>query len=110
MSIYAEPRTVTKLADCLFYHSMDISGYGSVDGAWDLRGTVDEYLGGIGLEGKKVLEIGKASRFLTFHMEQLGATVIAHDLSSQDDWDAVPYARRKEPTANPIRAGTGKSG
>ena len=98
MSIYAEPRTVTKLADCLFYHSMDIPGYGSVDGAWDLRGTVDEYLGGIDLEGKEVLEIGKASGFLTFHMEQRGATVIAHDLSSQDDWDAVPYARRKEPT------------
>ena len=58
MSIYTEPRTVTKLADCLFYHSMDIPGYGSVDGAWDLRGTVDEYLGGIDLEGKEVLEIG----------------------------------------------------
>lgn len=87
-----------KLADCLFYHWMDIPGYGSVEGAWDLRDSVDAYLGGIDLAGKRVLEIGKASGYLTFHMEGRGARVIAHDLSSQDDWDAVPYARRKAPT------------
>ncbi|MDP6540303.1 MAG: hypothetical protein QF903_11115 [Planctomycetota bacterium] len=98
MSIYEQPRTVTKVDDCLFYHSMDIPGYGNVEGAWDLRKTVDAYLGGVDVAGKRVLEIGKASGFLTFHMEGRGGTVIAHDLSSTDDWDAVPYARRKAPT------------
>ncbi len=98
MSIYAQPQTVTKLADCLFYHAMDIPGFGSVEGAWDLRETVDAYLGDVDVAGKRVLEIGKASGFLTFHMEGLGATVVAHDLSSTDDWDAVPYARPKAPT------------
>ncbi|MBV9971725.1 MAG: hypothetical protein JO135_00155, partial [Candidatus Eremiobacteraeota bacterium] len=34
---YAEPRTVTNLSDCYFYHTMEIPGYGLVEGQWDLR-------------------------------------------------------------------------
>lgn len=81
----------------MFYHSMDIPGLGFVEGSWDLRDTAKSYLGGVELAGKTVLEIGKASGFLTFYMEGQGATVIAHDLSSHDDWDAVPYARSRNP-------------
>ncbi len=88
---YAPSRTVTALDDCHFYHSMDIPGYGSVEGQWDLRDGVDEYCGHVDFAGKRVLEIGTASGFLCFHMERNGADVVAYDLSENQSWDVVPY-------------------
>lgn len=93
MSVYAEPRTVTDLEDCYFYHSMEIPGYGLVEGPWDLRGGVDDYLGGVDLRDKRVLEVGTASGFLCFTMESRGADVVAYDLSDKQSWDVVPYAQ-----------------
>jgi hypothetical protein len=92
-SIYATPKLVTRLEECVFYHTMEIPGYGLVQGQWDLRETVDDYLGHVKFSAKRVLELGKASGFLTFHMERQGAEVIAYDLSEHDDWDVVPFAR-----------------
>jgi SAM-dependent methyltransferase len=91
-AIYAPPQTVTNLQDCLFYHTMDIPGYGLVQGDWDLRGHVDAYLGGVDLAGKRVLELGTASGFLCFEMERRGARVVAYDLSEHQQWDLVPFA------------------
>src|SRR5438046_10691371 len=91
-SIYAEPRTVTDLEDCYFYHSMEIPGYGLVEGPWDLRGGVDDYLGGVDLRDKRVLEIGTASGFLCFTMEGRGAEGVASDLSDDHSWDVGPCA------------------
>jgi len=92
-AIYATPKTVTELSQCAFYHTMQIPGYGLVDGQWDLREGAERYLGHVDFAGKRVLELGKASGFLTFHMEGQGAEVIAYDLSEHDDWDVVPMAR-----------------
>ena len=92
-SVYAEPRTVTDLEDCYFYHSMELPGYGLVEGPWDLRGGVDDYLGGVDLRDKRVLEVGTASGFLCFTMEGRGADVVAYDLSDKQSWDVVPYAQ-----------------
>ena len=92
-SVYAEPRTVTDLEECYFYHSMEIPGYGLVEGPWDLRGGVDDYLGNVDLNGKRVLEVGTASGFLCFTMEGRGADVVAYDLSDEQSWDVVPYAQ-----------------
>jgi hypothetical protein len=92
-SPYADPRTVTELEECYFYHSMEIPGYGLVEGPWDLRGGVDDYLGGVELRDKRVLEIGTASGFLCFTMEGRGAEVVAYDLSEHQPWDVVPYAQ-----------------
>ena len=33
---YADPRSVSRIEDCYFYHSMDIPGFGRVEGDWDL--------------------------------------------------------------------------
>ncbi len=88
---YAPPRTVTDLAECYFYHSMEIPGHGLVEGQWDLRDGVDEYCGGVDVAGKRVLEIGTASGFLCFHMERAGAEVVAYDLSENQPWDVVPF-------------------
>lgn len=90
--LYAGPRNITSLEECCFYHTMDIPGYGHVEGVCDLRHTIREYLGGANFNGKRALDVGKASGFLTFHMEGQGAEVVAYDLSENEDWDSVPYA------------------
>jgi hypothetical protein len=92
---YASPRVVTDLADCIFYHSMDLPGHGTVHGLVDLRGGVDEYLGGVDLHGKRVLEMGTADGFLCFEMERRGADVVAYDLSEAQHWDFVPASGRR---------------
>ncbi len=91
-TVYAEPRTVTDLKDCLFYHTVDLPGYGVVDGEWDLRQGVDDYLGHVSFTGKRVLELGTADGFLGFEMERRGGSVVSYDLSPQHSWDVVPYA------------------
>ncbi|MGD1146698.1 MAG: methyltransferase domain-containing protein [Thermoanaerobaculaceae bacterium] len=63
-----------------------------VVGSWDLRAGVREYLGGVELRGKRVLDVGTASGFLAFWMERAGAHVVAYDLSEGQDWDVVPFA------------------
>src|SRR6266545_6154702 len=87
---YAAPRTVTDLANCYFYHTMDVPGHGLVSGEWDLRAGVDAYLGGVDLHGRRVLEIGTASGFLCFAMERRGADVVAFDLAPEQTPDLVP--------------------
>ncbi len=92
-TIYAEPRVIDDISDCYFYHSMDLPGLGHFEGDWDLRRKESEYLGGIPLKGKLVLEIGPASGLLCFYMERQGAEVVAYDLSPSQDLDVVPYSR-----------------
>ena len=89
---YAEPIDVTEIAECYYYHTMDVPGHGVVTGEWDLRGGVDDYLGNENVSDKRVLEIGSASGFLCFEMERRGAEVVAYDLSPAQSWDVVPYA------------------
>ncbi|MGH8686288.1 MAG: class I SAM-dependent methyltransferase [Burkholderiales bacterium] len=90
--IFAQPRRVTDLRDCYFYHTMELPGHGLVQGQWDLRGRLEDYLGGVQLSGKRVLDLGTASGFLAFSMEQRGAEVVAYDLSEREAWDVVPFA------------------
>ena len=52
---FQEPRDVHGLEDCYFYHTLDLPGYGHVQGEWDLRGRFDDYIGGVDLRGKTVL-------------------------------------------------------
>jgi len=52
-------------------------------------------LGNIEFNGKSVLELGPASGYLTFYMEQKGADVTSIDLSIDDNqWDVVPNCMR----------------
>ncbi len=95
--VFAKPREVTALTDCHFYHAFEIPGYGLVPGDWDLRDGVDEYLGHIDVAGKRVFELGTADGFFTFEMERRGAEVVSYDLSPDDRWDVVPFARSPDP-------------
>ena len=90
--IYATPKTVVDINECYFYHTMDIPGYGHVEGEWDLRQREQEYLGGVDVKGKRVLEVGTASGFLCFYMESQGAEVVAYDLSENQSWDIIPFS------------------
>lgn len=91
-SVYVEPRLVTSLDDCLFYHTMDIPGYGTMRGQWDLRAGLEEYLGKFNFTGNRVLDVGTASGLLSFYTERKGADVVSFDLSDKYEWDIVPFA------------------
>ncbi len=90
-SLFAEPKLVTDIKECYFYHTIDLPDYGTINGSWDLRGKNAEYFGGVDFKDKKVLEIGTANGALCFEMEKAGASVIAYDLSKDDSWDVVPH-------------------
>jgi SAM-dependent methyltransferase len=95
-NIFAMPRKVEDVADCYFYHTMELPGLGVIEGHdWDLRGRVDEYLGNLNFAGQRVLEIGPASGFLTFEMEKRGADVISVEVTDEHGWDFVPYPNPK---------------
>jgi O-methyltransferase len=91
-NIFADPLKVQDVADCYFYHTMELPGHGVIEGRdWDLRGRVDEYLGKVDFAGQRVLEIGPASGFLTFEMEKRGADVVSVEVTDDHGWDFVPY-------------------
>ena len=77
--LFARPRHVENPSQCLFYHTMDLPGLGLVEGQWDLRGRVDDYIGGVFVAGKRVLDVGAASGFLSFELERRGAEVVSFD-------------------------------
>jgi SAM-dependent methyltransferase len=95
-NLFATPLKVEDLADCYFYHTMELPGYGVIEGRdWDLRAGVDEYLGKVAFSAQRVLEIGPASGFLTFEMEKRGADVISVEVTPEHSWDFVPYPTAK---------------
>src|SRR5258708_29355493 len=83
---------VPALSECRFYHAMDLPGFGSIEGDWDLRGRFDEYIGGIDLRGQTVLDVGTASGFLSFEAERRGATVFSFDADGPERIQVVPPA------------------
>ena len=88
--LYAAARNVTSIDECRFYHVMDLPGFGQVGGEWDLRGRVTDYLGHVNVAGKRVLDVGTASGFLTFEMEKLGAEVVSFDADGPQRYFFVP--------------------
>lgn len=88
---YAEPRHVTKVEDCIFYHHMDLPEVGAVGNGWDLRKSIDDYLGRFDFRGKRALDVGAASGYLTFEMEKRGAEVVSFDMADVSHWQMVPF-------------------
>jgi len=85
-----KPSRLPDLKDCYFYHTLNVPGQGLIKGDWDLRGNIDAYLGHVDFKGKKVLDVGTASGYLAFHMEQQGADVIGYDLDKNFPMDIAP--------------------
>ena len=87
-----QPRLVDRLEDCFFYHAMELPGFGLVRGHWDLRGRFDDYVGGVNVAGKSVLDIGTATGFLSFEAEKRGATrVLSFDMSDARQQAFLPF-------------------
>lgn len=84
--LLAERWAGVTLEDCHFYHRSALPDGRVIEGAWNLMGGEEEYLGGVGLDGRRVLELGPASGWLTVWMEQQGADVVGFDLG----WDVSP--------------------
>jgi hypothetical protein len=90
--LYSAAPDKIDVKDCWFYHSLDVPGVGPVTGQWDLRPNIDAYLGKVNFRGKRVLDVGAASGFLSFQIEKRGGEVVSYDLSPQHSWDRVPFA------------------
>jgi SAM-dependent methyltransferase len=88
------PRRVEDVADCEFYHTIDLPGLGTQPGHWDLRGAVDGYLGHQDFAGKRVIDVGTGSGFLCFEMEKRGGELVAFDFDGgrvDRQHDVIPY-------------------
>lgn len=94
---YHEPQPVADLSDCHFYHATDLPGIGEIPGHWDLRAVIEDYLGRFDFAGKRALDVGTASGFLTFEMERRGAEVVSFDVATSSQWNAVPYVGIEDP-------------
>jgi hypothetical protein len=89
--MYTQPKTNIKLEDCTFYHSFNFPDGTIVNGDWDLRYCIKEYLGNINYEGKRVMDVGAASGCLSFEMEKWGADVVSFDMPDGSYWDVLKY-------------------
>jgi 2-polyprenyl-3-methyl-5-hydroxy-6-metoxy-1,4-benzoquinol methylase len=96
--LYETPWTVERPEGARFYHRMTLPEIGEVDGYWDLRDCTDAYLGNYNFQGKRVLDVGAASGFLSFAMEERGAEVVSFDIDDGANWDIVPNFQRDEGT------------
>jgi len=90
-----QPRYVDSLSDCFFYHAMDLPGFGEVRGHWDLRGRFNDYIGGVDLKGKAVIDVGAATGFLSFAAEQSGAArVLSFDIADARQQAFLPFKNK----------------
>jgi SAM-dependent methyltransferase len=91
-SLFASSRQIESLADCYFYHTMELPGLGVQHGHWDLRGRFADYVGGVEVKSKSVLDIGAATGFLSFEAERLGASrVVSFDMSDVRQQAFLPF-------------------
>lgn len=91
--LWAEPIEVTDPAQCRFYHTIELPDGEVQDGDWDLRGREADYSGHVDLSGKRVIDLGTASGFMSFAFEGMGASeVVSADVASADQYTKVPYA------------------
>jgi SAM-dependent methyltransferase len=70
---------------------MDVPGHGMVRGAWRIE-DFDQYIGGVDVAGRTVLDVGCASGFLSFEAEKRGATVTSFDAASISQIFRLPFA------------------
>jgi SAM-dependent methyltransferase len=89
---FAEARRVESLEECFFYHTIELPGFGVVRGQWDLRGRFEEYVGGVGVSDKSVLDVGTATGYLSFESERRGASrVVSFDMSDVRQQSLLPF-------------------
>jgi len=85
------------LSDFVWYHAFELPDGRVLPGAWDLRGHETAYLGGVDVAGKRVLELGPATGYLTFYMERMGAEVVSFEAGFDVSIDMLPVKGRDDP-------------
>ncbi len=85
------------LSDLVWYHAFELPDGRVLPGAWDLRGHERDYLGGVDVAGKRVLELGPATGYLTFYMERMGAEVVSFEAGFDVSIDVLPVKGRDDP-------------
>jgi 2-polyprenyl-3-methyl-5-hydroxy-6-metoxy-1,4-benzoquinol methylase len=99
------PWVVSPKDDTWFYHVMDLPGVGRTSGEWDLRDTIDDYLGPCPFAGLTVLDVGCASGYLTFALERKGASVVSFDLRDpRTEQKFVPYVAQRHRAEELVRS------
>ncbi len=78
------------LSEFVWYHATELPDGTVLPGVWDLRGHESAYLGGVDLAGKRVLELGPATGYLTFYMERMGAEVVSFEAGFDVSIDTLP--------------------
>lgn len=89
--MFIESKKNIKIEDCIFYHSFKMPDGQIIHGNWDLTECVEEYLGKIDYSKKRIIDIGAASGYLSFYMEQKGADVTSFDMPDGSYWDTLKY-------------------
>lgn len=85
--MFIEPKKGIKKEDCWFYHKIKLEDGNLIDAKWDLRGCIDAYLSNFDFKGKRVIDVGAASGYLSFEMEKNGADVVSFDMPNGSYWD-----------------------
>jgi hypothetical protein len=101
--LFEKVRPKPALADCLFYHSFNLPDGTEIVGEWDMRGKFDQYVGNLDLKGKRVIDFGTASGFLSFEAEKKGARVVSFDADSTARYTRLPHTPSRY-TENPEKA------
>ena len=70
---------------------MDVPGHGTVHGPWRID-DFEQYIGGVDVAGKTVLDVGCASGFLSFEAEKREAQVTSFDATSMSQIFQLPFA------------------
>jgi SAM-dependent methyltransferase len=92
-----------KLTDGLhFYHSFDLSNGLHIQGDWDISRDVGSYLLP-DVADKTVLDMGPASGWFSFYLEQQGAQVTVLESRGYGDFDVYGVDRYTRPTTPPKR-------
>jgi SAM-dependent methyltransferase len=89
ISAHEHPEGI-RFEDCFWYTTMTVPGHGLVGGHWKID-DFDEYLGGLNVAGKSVLDVGCASGYLSFEAERRGARVTSFDAPSMIQLCQMPF-------------------
>ncbi|WP_147306417.1 hypothetical protein [Methylovirgula sp. 4M-Z18] len=90
--------TVTE-AQCVFYHTVELPGGRTISGEWDFREYEDTYLGGFAFTGKRVIEYGPATGWISAHIAARAQMLTVFDLPIGVGHDPVPDLMSEPPEA-----------
>jgi tRNA (mo5U34)-methyltransferase len=79
-----------------WYHSVELAPGVVTDGDYDMHEVLSHYGFPDAMAGMNVLDVGRASGFFAFEFERRGATVVATDIASLEEWDWVGDAEARE--------------